>query len=295
MNVNSILAVVAALPIVGCAASPTKLEFVHLAEVQMTGDCELTVWLNSEPAIHLRGTHSAVLDITNFVVDGANTARMTSSGSNGEASVAVFRSRGMADVAPVKVVELSLQLGSDEQSKEARGFFDAAVPFAWAWQEAAELQHNIGDSEEREIYAELEKTALAVYGHDWNAMVESRAGWLDDSHYKYIPEAWYRSEDVVALARRERETCGHISDVRLAPADSLVFIVGERLVRVEGKDYRGGLHDKPETKVIRATVRCPAARPDGDLVVGDKYVYAAKLQNRWRIFTANYLATLARQ
>lgn len=191
--------------------------------------------VNGEPAFY-GGQVSGYLDITSFVVDGANVVALTAmrdervSRGPSKCEVNVMRmpsgGRGTAEIlGGIAVAEAR----SDKYEAEVR--FSAAVPFRWSWQDCDDLVA-LTDKDRSEIAAVVRTIADRWRARDVRALMRFGIPWAEEKSLR----ASVGDRARVDYSAAERQLRGLVSaepfEVLVSPEASWKYLEGRKLVQL---------------------------------------------------------------
>jgi len=198
--------------------------------------------INGQPIITEREGISTLQGITTFVVDGRNTIHVTADRLDPDyafrdCDIRVGRSPWDAESEEdyESLGRLYDDGSSDQDHFETTFEFTADIPFRWTWQDADDLG---------ELRAEDRKAILEKFGHiadahrakDWETLKSSQVfAWDTD-----VPPPGVMCPPDLAIHELMKEegristVIGNYEDytVKVAPADSIRFAAGSKIVRI---------------------------------------------------------------
>lgn len=204
-----------------------------------TGGATHVLWINDQPAVVLCVPQDTVFmaDVTQYVVDGTNSVRVTSAEDPNANRVEIALSRWYEDDTNAEPIA-TLTAGGAEPNI-ATCTFEATVPVRWTWQDAEDLA-DLSPDDEAAILLGLQAFADLAAKGDFAACRRHQHPWLSaDPPRGLLAEnrIWQMKE----LAERERQFIKGLTQATVCPREEVDFYAGTRVVRLRSKARETGL------------------------------------------------------
>ena len=202
----------------------------------------LDLWINDQPALHMEDNSAGLWMITEFVVDGRNTVRISAhrnpnmvfgTDDRGECSLKLIKEKHTRDFTSYDgFYHMHEPDGSEKELLQDEFGFDASVPIRWRWQDADDID-NLSEQDRTDILDMFRRLVTAYKSYDKDVIIPLFSPW------------WYSRP---TLAGNDlppgdiHEYCKTATDlVRgyelfVAPEEEIVLVAGTKIVMM----YRPG-------------------------------------------------------
>jgi hypothetical protein len=285
-----------AIGMVGCSRHPAessagekpyRIQAVYKLSYVTWGDSLYHLYVNDEPLGSVGGDSSGWVDITAFVVDGTNRLRVVAVRHAGVEHAPAHIRVLSCPPAPSVGILFEIDLASpDLGHKELERQFTASVGHRWLWQDAQALT-GLTTADKEQMHSLLTQYGDALRDHDLARVEALFERWVLGSR----PITVSAEDD--ALLRQSSEAMEQLvtgaANVRVAPADDILFIAGKHLVRAQCRrqpvsDRIGGpflIEAEHEGSPV-------SVAPFEESRITESFRYFVKVDGTWRMLAFNW-------
>ena len=261
-----------------------RIEAVYVFK-RLCNAWQLDVYINDQPVTRWAGGETGGLGVTQFVVDGKNTIRVTATRDtsfeylSGTCEWQLDRASGPRLEDWKTVCDVHDDPNDDTQRLEYEFEFDAEVPFRWAWQDATPIGEL--SAADREQILSLYKQWVTAHGPPLQKerMQEFFLSWGPDGRAPQSPYPVPDMDQFSADVDRVVKLPGF--KFYATPVEELDWIVGDRLVLLRASKMVDGEYGPERPDLLAGCIGDHGARPRGFNVVTPR-LYFAKMNGRWR-------------